>query len=63
MGWKQLNSGTTTGTSASLSLPASAAGEFYAIKIFAYNANHQTIGEVMTIGTNWHGWALEFTVP
>lgn len=63
VGWTLLDSGTTTGTSASLNLPSSAAGEFYAIKIYAYNANNQRIGEVMTIGTNWHGWALEFTVP
>lgn len=61
--WVLLSSGTTSATSASLSLPTSAAGEFYAIEIQAYNANNQEIGQVMTIGTNWHGWALEFTVP
>jgi len=59
--------GSTAGASVTLVSPLAptAANEYYTITINAYSsASPQIIvGQIMTNGTNWHGWDLRFTVP
>ena len=50
-------------TSVPLSLPSTAAGEYYTVHVDGYNANHVKVGTVLARGSDWHGWDVRFVDP
>jgi len=59
--------GSVDGTSLTLpfALAATAANEYYTFTITAMSTGSPSVpvGEIMTNGSDWHGWDLRFTVP
>jgi len=58
-----ITSGSTTSLSVPLTLSSSAAGEYYTIQLYAYSPTQIFVGQIMSVGTNWYGWDIRFTVP
>jgi hypothetical protein len=59
-----VRSGSTTGTSVTFDpLPTTATGEYYVLTLYANSGQQIFVGQIMTNGTNWHGWDLRFVVP
>ena len=57
--------GTTTSTSINLgNLGTTAGDEYYTVTVNAFASDGTTpIGRVMSVGSNWYGWDVRFTVP
>jgi hypothetical protein len=58
-----ITSGSTTATSVPLTLTSSVSGEYYTIHLDAYSTTQTHVGQIMSVGSNWYGWDVRFTVP